>query len=627
MCGIAGIVDWKKKDHRETVKAMCDAMRHRGPDGSGIHQLNGCCLGHRRLSIIDLTEQGDQPMCNDDQRYWIIFNGEIYGFKDLRKTLGSNGVSFQSQSDTEVILQGFIKWGMEELCKRLSGMFAFAIWDEVEEKLYLARDRFGEKPLYYTRFGSEFRFSSNAKTLFIQASEVPELNPDGIVAYLHTSFCLPQFPAIRNLDSLLPGTFAVVEKSSLKVVPYWTSSFANQRVQPIDKWEEEIEEALKRAVDLELVSDVPVGCLLSGGVDSALISSIATAFKSDMELFTVRMPDSPLDESHLAKQVVKCIGGKHHIIDALPISVDEFIDFQSMFSEPLGDASSIALWMVAKKAKEQVTVVLTGDGGDELFAGYRTIDLNLRAEKYRHFLANDFGKLIASSMELLFNGKSSNRTIRKMLTFSQLISQSIKDYHIHRSFIPSECQNTLFGPRLQESAKSMVYLDTLYNNWDCTDASSDIDQQLQYDLKNSLLGDYLPKVDHSTMAHSLEARAPFLDHKLGEMAFSMPLEVKRFGGTAKGILKKILQKRIDPSVASLISKGKRGFVLPIDKWLDGSWHSLIANLTESPLVKEGWIDKSELDTILTRGVSQPEKYSRIRYSLLVLDLWYRKLAS
>jgi len=622
MCGIAGIAHWNRKTYREIVMKMCEAMLHRGPDGGGVKQLEGVCLGHRRLSIIDLNDTADQPMVDNTGRFWIVFNGEIYGFHKLKLELLKLGHQFTTASDTEVILEGFKAWGIEQLCVKLSGMYAFSIWDDIEKTLYIARDRFGEKPLYFLNDKDTFRFSSNANTLFIDAKKSKELNPDALVAFLNQSFTLPQYSIFNDLQALKPAHYLVIsEGNEITSKPYWLPKFEPKLIYNTNEWLDLVENNLENIVKEELVSDVKIGALLSGGVDSSLIASFATKLRPDIDLFTVRMLDSKLDESEIAKNVVKVIGGKHHIIDADPINIDDFIKFQGQFSEPLGDSSAIAMWMVSKAAKKHVTVVLTGDGGDELFAGYDTIKLNSKFQKYRTVFNNPIGKGFSTNLQKVLMPFSDRTIPRKAITFSNFISQSIKHTHINRSFIPIKVENTIYGEKLIQARDNAYYLKKLEQVWCESKAKEPIDKLLYYDLKHSLLGDFLPKVDISAMYHSLETRAPFLHHNLADLAFQIPLDIKRLGNMQKGIIKKILQKRIGISAAQEVIKGKRGFVLPIDEWLDGKWKILIEDLPKSELVNQGYLSEKGILKVINGYSKYPETYSRIRYSLVALNLW------
>lgn len=623
MCGIAGIAHWNNKDLTDTVTKMCDSIRHRGPDAAGALQLRGACLGHRRLSIIDLSEEAAQPMSDHSQRYWIVFNGEIYGFQKLKEALLKAGCRFKTKSDTEVILEGFKFWGIHNLCQRLNGMYAFALWDNEIEKLYLVRDRFGEKPLYYIQNSGEFRFGSFSKSLFIGAPKM-DLNPNALLPYLQYGFCIPELPIFKDLKSVKPATYLEISKNSIKETPYWSANFEPKIAYSVEQWLEEIESRLTKVVAAELISDVGVGALLSGGVDSALIAATAVKLKPDLDLFTVKMVDNPkLDESEIARTMAKKIGGKHHIIDAKPIELEDFMVLQQQFSEPLGDSSAIGMWIVSKAARERVKVVLTGDGGDELFAGYDTVKMNLEFAKYRKLANNPLGKTVNTTLVKLLNKNSDKPFQRKLLTFSKIITQSIRENHLNHSHIPKKLNGTLWGNKLSGTQNATAHFQELSEKWNTVKAKEEIDKLMAFDLQFHLLGDYIPKVDTASMFHALEARTPFLHHNLADLAFKMPISIKRLNNTSKGILKALLVKKVGIETATKAIKGKRGFVLPIDKWLDGKWSDLVDELPNSDLVKEGYFSKKGINEVLSGYQKHPESYSRLRYSLVALNAWYR----
>lgn len=622
MCGIAGVISWKNDDNTETVKKMTDLMLHRGPDSFGIRQLKGACFGHRRLSIVDLSVNGHQPMSDSTGRYWITFNGEIYGFKFLKEELRKMGVSFSSYSDTEVLIEGFKLWGIEELCKRINGMFAFGIWDNQKQLLYLARDRFGEKPLYYTRIDNKFRFASYSKSLYVGATVKPQLSPDGIVSFLHQSFCSQDTSIIEGLEKVKPAHYCIISEDEEFHKSYWQPDWAKRDYTP-KEWFTRVENKLIKIVEDELVADVPTGALLSGGVDSSLIASIAAGINPNINLFTVQMDNKKLDESLIAKSFVKAINAKnHHIIKAEPINIEEFQQLISQFSEPLGDSSSIAMWIVSKIARKYTTVVLTGDGGDELFAGYNSIKLSMQVDKYRNYLNNSFGKALHTILNKKWQKTSQSPLIRKIGTFVDLASSSAENRHIRRSFFTDQQSYSIVGERLSKAMNTRSYINNLHTIINEANASNRFDRLMHLDLKNALLNDYIPKVDVASMYHSLEARAPMLHHELADIAFSIPLDIKRYGNTSKGILKQILINRIGYENAKPIVTGKRGFVLPVDSWFDNEWKAEVDRLPSSILVKEGWLDENGVKKLLHLYTKYPTMYSRLRYNLIVLNSWY-----
>lgn len=618
MCGIAGIASWNRDNHIDQVQNMLDQMKHRGPDGGNIKQLEGICLGHRRLSIVDLTNNGSQPMRDGEGRFTISFNGEIYGFNGLRNELKRSGYNFNSKSDTEVILAGVVEWGIKVLCEKISGMFAFALWDNKLKKLFLCRDRFGEKPLYYIKEGTKVTFSSNANTLFFKRR--PALNKSGVLSFLNQGFCSPNTPIYENLLSVKPGHILEVGEESIMTYPYYelkpNSLLFNEK-----DWLSDLDSTLQQVIEDELVSDVGCGALLSGGVDSSLIAKYALGINPETVLYTVRMSDNRLDESSIASDYAKHLGANHKIVDGRPISKDEYIRLIQQFSEPLGDSSAIGMYIVSKAVKEQATVLLTGDGGDEMFAGYNSIKLAADLKTARSITSNLGLSGFFSGVSDVIPVKTQINVLKKAKTYLDAISKNEIEFKITRTHFHDRNNLGLLGEIFNERPQKLEYQDYLKaiakkNNY------SAIEKMLLIDIYNNLLCDYIPKVDVSTMANSIEARSPFLHHKIADLAFSMPLDIRRFGNRSKGALKELLSIKVDhPSVKRII-KGKRGFVIPVDNWLDGEWNDLVAGLSNSALIDMKILTTEGINNLNKAYSSSPQVFSRLRYNLVVLNIWY-----
>lgn len=620
MCGIAGIVSFNQEISADRVRRMTSMMDHRGPDHQGIAEQKNCVLGHRRLAIIDLSEHANQPYLANNKM--LVFNGEIYNFLEIRKELLKTGVEFKTNSDTEVILHGFEIWGGEELCKRLKGMFAFAIWDGRSKELFFARDRFGEKPLYFSIEKGRFVLSSVLTTITRTSNSKYELSYNGLQSYLQLGYCLTPFHIFKGVESLPPGHFGTFTEAGLQTHAYWDLHVET----PPKKIEDALHKTnqlLRKSIAGQLIADVPVGCLLSGGVDSTLIAAVAAELNQELQLFTVRMPDSPLDESGLAVETAKELGRKHHVIDAKPVSQDDFYELMGQFSEPLGDSSALGVWMVAREAKKMVKVVLTGDGGDEFFEGYNTVALHAGLKEIRNFSLNPLGKFTARAILAGSSPMANVPSIRRFRTYLQLITKSHKDYHLEKSLIPAEFTGFI---RTTAREEIMNELDSSMNDiWTSSPIKGDRYQQTYFDIKTDLPGDYIPKVDTSTMFHSLEARAPFLDHEIANFGFNLPLNFKLYRNTPKGMLKELLRSKVSPGLFQKIATGKRGFVLPVNDWFDGKWSDITNDLRRSPLINDGYLDEAILNTIVDRSAQNP-RFARIRYSLLALDVWYRQNA-
>lgn len=603
------------------VEKMGNLMIHRGPDFGATFQHGPCVLGHRRLSILDLSEYGNQPMIFPEQGLSIVFNGEIYNFQKLRHQLKQEGFQFQTQTDTEVLLHGYIRWGLDTLCKLLHGMFAFAIWDYNKRELAMARDRFGEKPFYYSQKDGAFVFSSVATAISKTSKGQMRLRPMGITSFLQLGYSISPYHIIEGIESLEPGHCMKYGEKGTEKWAYWSLEKASAEMEysnPVDA----IETRLIESVTQQLISDVPLGCLLSGGVDSSLVASIAAEMNPNMHLFTVKMPGSQLDESRLASKIAQRVGGQHKIIEAKAMEEEDYFRFMGMFSEPLGDASALGVWMVAREAKKHVTVVLSGDGGDELFAGYKTIDYHLKMNRIRRFTSNKVIAGASESLAYLLRQRLDNSNIRKATTLLRLISKSHRNYHTSKSLVPIGFEG-LLGDAVENRKLTEELNCYLLSVWDSGWGNSSLDLQLAYDIRTDLPGDYLAKVDTATMAHSLEARAPFLDANLAATAFSLNMKTRRMGGVSKGLLKELVRKRLGNDLYTEITREKKGFVLPIDDWFKGNWKSMIDNLKNSPLIEEGYLHGPTVLKLLNFAESDPERYSRIRYSLLAFDAWYR----
>jgi len=614
MCGIAGIVNFDQEVSKESILEMCNTMVHRGPDAEGVFIDGSVGLGHRRLSIIDLSESGNQPMVDNTGNFVIVFNGEIYGFQLLRKELQELGVKFKSKSDTEVVLYGFIKWGANQLYRKLKGMFAIAIWDKSRQELTLMRDKWGEKPLFYTITDKIISFASNSHALYI--SESPKLSETGVYAYFALGYNPPTIPIFEDLKEVKPSSYIVFSKQGVVVTEVSPDNFSKLDLSP-EIWLAKLEQTIEKVVAEELVSDVPVASLLSGGVDSAIISYYASQ-NSKLTLYTVKMTNG-LDESEIARKVAKFLGAKHEIIESDFPKYNLIYDFLGHFSQPLGDSSALGMWMVSKSVSNYCKVLLTGDGGDEFFAGYDSISFAINLKKYRSIFSNPIGKFVSGVMdENAFKFKSS--IIRKSATFLNLVSQPGWDYHIHRNFIPYEIRrNFILGHNSETDF--FIKLNEILNS--CR-GKDEIETLMKYDQKTILPGDFLPKVDVASMYNSIECRSPFLHTDIYELASQMPLNVIRFNNTSKGILKKLLVSKIGESVARDSIKGKRGFVIPINFWITKNKKELDYLIGNSNFSRQGLISSDIINRVCSGYNLDFYRYERIYYSLLSMSIWSNK---
>lgn len=614
MCGIAGIVNFEQEVSKESILEMCNTMVHRGPDAEGVFIDGSVGLGHRRLSIIDLSESGNQPMVDNTGNFVIVFNGEIYGFQLLRKELQELGVKFKSKSDTEVVLYGFIKWGANQLYKKLKGMFAIAIWDKGLQELTLMRDKWGEKPLFYRKTRSSISFASNTHSLF--GKESPKLSQAGVYAYFALGFNPPLIPIFEDLEEVKPSSYLVFNKNGVKEFEVQEESLPKLELSP-EVWLATLDETIERVVSEELVSDVPIASLLSGGVDSAIISYYASKI-SKLSLFTVKMSDG-IDESEIASKVAKHIGAKHEIVKSDFPKFDIVVDFLTHFSQPLGDSSALGMWMVSKSVSSYSKVLLTGDGGDELFAGYDSISLAINVEKYRLLLNNPIGRVTSDVINKSLY-KTKNSILRKSATFLNLVTQPAWSYHIHRNLIPTEFrENFVTGFDAQrEFCKKLEFI------YDSCSQNDEIERLLQFDRLTILPGDFLPKVDVASMYNSIECRAPFLHQSVSSLASQMPLKIKRLNNSSKGILKSLLVRKLGEFAAKESITGKRGFVVPINSWISANKLELDNLILNSNFSRGDFIPRGTIIKICQGFELDPYRFGRIYYSLISMSIWIDK---
>ncbi len=555
MCGIYGALstDARRPIPAEVLERMARVLAHRGPDGEGRHLAGPFGMGMRRLSIIDLTS-GDQPMANEDGSVWVVYNGEIYNYRELTTDLIARGHRFATSSDTEILVHLYEEYG-ERCVEPLRGMFAFAIWDEPRRALLLARDRLGIKPLYYAATPGGFLFGSELKALVQSPWLTPRLDRRGLAAYLQYGY-VPDPLSILEGVAKLPAGHTLTVRSGRPAAPrrYWHPS-GYFKVDGARGGEEELSEELGRrleeAVRFHLVSDVPVGAFLSGGVDSsAVVSIMARASRRPIQTFSVGFREDRYNELPHARQVAAACGTEHHELLVEPNDLKILEEILSSFDEPFADSSAIPTYLVSRLARQHVKVVLSGDGGDELFAGY---DRYVVDHRRRHIgLLGDLhlGAPLRALSALLPVGGGRN-------TLYNLSLPRLERYIDSISLFPRQAFHDILAadtPRVDISPLADRDLDGL--------------SQLQdLDIKTYLPGDILTKVDRMSMANSLEARVPLLDHPLVEFACAIPPGLRLHGGTGKYLFKRVLERRVPGEV---LTRPKQGFAVPLESWFSGS---------------------------------------------------------
>jgi asparagine synthase (glutamine-hydrolysing) len=558
MCGIAGIIRWDGAPVAEgELRAMCGAMTHRGPDDQGLYVNGSVGLGMRRLSIIDL-DGGHQPVPNEDRSIWVVFNGEIYNYRALRRDLERRGHVFTTNSDTETIVHLYEDYG-PQCVDRLRGMFAIAIWDARRRQILLARDRLGIKPLYYAERDGELLFASELKSI-LQLGRVPRTLDWEAVRHLFTFLVTPPAQSIvSDVKKLEPARFAVArDGGSLRTQRYWDVEFepAHDATEP--ELIEELRGLLDESVALHQVSDVPVGAFLSGGVDSSAVVATMSAINAQpVKTFSVGFPDADFSELEPARQVASLCGTEHHELVIDPDVVPLVEDFAWFLDEPFGDTSAIATYMVSKLAAEHVKVVLTGDGGDEIFAGYDKYVVEGRERAY-DLMPATLRRAAGVVGAVMPDGMRGRRFLR------HLALDGPRRYLDAQSIVHPDELGTLFTP---EAAARMAPYDPWSGPIAQLSGGLDWMSAVQYgDLQNYLPLDVLTKVDRMTMAHSIEARPPLLDHRLVEFAARVPPELRYHNGTTKYLFKQALRDRLPDAI---IDRRKQGFAVPLARWFRG----------------------------------------------------------
>ncbi len=623
MCGICGIAIPKKLNRKvdeSEVKAMRDAMTHRGPDDSGIFLGGSVGLGHRRLSIVDLGG-GQQPMSNEDDTIWITFNGEIYNHASLRPMLESLGHVYRSASDTETIIHLYEEKGVRAV-EDLRGMFAFAIWDWKQRRLMLARDRLGIKPLYYALSDTGvFHFASEIKSLIKVGAVKAQLNYDALSDYAANRATSGEETLFRGIKRLMPGHTLVWSDGRITIERYWDVSFrkADEHLSE-DAYVEQFSDLFRQSVQLRLMADVPLGMFLSGGIDSsAIVAAMSEMVQEPIKTFSVAFQEREANELEFARTVAQTFKTDHHEIIVSPEQFFEALPalvYQE--DEPIAHPSSVPLYFVSKLASEHVKVVLTGEGSDELLAGYdkyRKTVYNLALGRAYHRVAPaSFRRLIKRMIE---TGAGSSKLARTFLA----LPPGIEDiYFDNFSVFSRATQTQLFTAQTKEQIKERdPYRDAL-GHIAQTDADSLLDQLLAADLK-TYLHELLMKQDQMSMAASIESRVPFLDHKLVEFAAALPVRMKLRGLTTKYILRRAMADRLPKEI---LTRKKMGFPVPVGAWLGGRFTHLLDEYALSPrAIERGIFDADFVRNLIARHRAG-ENHSERLWALINFEIWQRQ---
>jgi asparagine synthase (glutamine-hydrolysing) len=547
---------------RAVVKSMADTLEHRGPDDEGFYCGPGVGLGHRRLSIIDVGG-GHQPLANEDESVWIAFNGEIYNFQDLNRQYLSSGHHFRTRSDTETIVHLYEELG-EECFSKLRGMFAIALWDGRKRKLLLARDRIGKKPLFYSWDGRRLAFGSEIKALWAAGGISREMNLEALSDYFSYLYVPTPKTIYRDVRKLRPAHYLAVDQQGIREVPYWDVSFAKTQELSEEDWCERLRGEFRTAVKSRLVSDVPLGAFLSGGVDSSSVVAVMNEFQPPVTTCSIGFTEESYNEAAEAKEFATSLNANHHEQIVEPRAVDIVKKLAWHYDEPFGDSSAVPTYYVSKIARQYVKVALSGDGGDEQFAGYRRYKFDVRENLMRSLFPDSVRRGIFGPLAKLYpKADWAPRIFRAKTTLQSLARSPVEGYFNTMSSCPPEMKNRLLGGDVLRKLNGYDSIEVLRYHYDRADTTDPLSRIQYVDIKTYLMDDILVKVDRASMANSLEVRCPLLDHELVELIAEIPSGLKLNKGRGKYIFKKALEPILPRSI---LQRRKWGFGIPLAAW-------------------------------------------------------------
>lgn len=636
MCGIAGFLSFNNFFKEEDIKRMTDRIAHRGPDAEGSYYDGVCGLGHRRLAVIDLSDRANQPMVSSNERYEIIYNGEVYNFREIGARITEKSTEtkykFKTSSDTEVILEAFANYGID-FVHQLNGMFAIAIYDKVEHEIYLIRDRLGIKPLMYYWDGNNLAFASEIKALIALPQISREINTSAIGDFLHLGFIAAPNTIYKNIFKLTPGSYLKINRYGKAKTRYWNvrQRLSNNIIQNKEEALVKLSDLLMSSVQYQLKSDVPFGVFLSGGIDSSLVTAQAVNLAGvKVNTFSIGFEENSHNESEYAKAVANHLGTNHHeFIVSYKDAIGLFENIFEAYDEPNADSSFIPTMLVSKLAKQYVTVTLSGEGGDELFFGYGSYQWARR-------LSSPLFKMIRPLMYTSFNHMSSRyQRIAHLLKFED--SANLRSHILSQEqyfFTTSEIKNITHEPYIKpaflqdfENSETHSILAEMSTSQGASVKErklNPMEQQALFDLQYYLPDDLLTKVDRSSMMYSLETRVPYLDHRVVEFAINLSPELKYHDNISKYIIKQILYKYVPEK---LFLRPKQGFAIPLNKWLKNELKFLVEDYLNPELIKKTGIVKVEEVERLKKEFAEGKDflYNRL-WLLIVLHKWFSENA-
>ena len=622
MCGIAGLVD---REHRAgadgtsesaaLVRAMCGVIRHRGPDDEGVFVGDGAAIGMRRLSIIDLSG-GHQPIRNEDGSVWVVFNGEIYNYRELRAELIERGHLFATDTDTETIVHAYETWG-EGAFARLRGMFGIAIWDRRRHMLLLARDRVGIKPLHFAQRGSRLYFGSEIKSILAAGATERRLDVAALEHYLSFLYTPAESTIFEGINKLPPGHYLRWYDGAATIERYWSLPRDESFAGSIDEASELLGGVLADAVRSHMISDVPIGALLSGGIDSSLVVGLmARASSRPIKTFSIGFDEPAFDELDGARRIADHFSTDHHELVVRPDALAVVDDIVRHFDEPFGDSSAVPTWYVSQMARRHVTVVLSGDGGDELFGGYDRYLPNARVERFDAVAGSIGRRAAATAWPLLPHGVTGKNFLRH-------VAQDQAGRYVESvSFFQPDEMRALLSPDLRERLGSRSAAGTALERFAGTTHLPWPSRMMRFDFETYLPEDVLTKVDRMSMAHSIESRVPLLDHNVVSFAASLPSHMKLGAGTRKRVLR---QAAATVLPAEVFTRPKHGFGVPIGAWFRSELRDFVADMLQSARARQrGYFEPAFVDRIIREHLAERRDHTLRLWQLLMFELWHRE---
>ncbi len=622
MCGIVGSIHFngfQRDRHQELVANAAQLIRYRGPDAQNVYVDDYVALGHCRLSIIDLSS-GSQPMHTREGDLHVVFNGEIYNFPELRQELEKAGHVFQTTSDTEVILLGYRQWG-DAVVEKLYGMFAFVLWDSKQRRVIMARDRVGKKPLYYWQDGEHLVFASELKALLALIPNSPKINPKALDCYLSFGYVPSPMSIYQDIHKLLPAHFLTKTYSDCSVDRYWNLCFTENSAITVDGAIEEYESLLDQATRCRLMSEVPLGAFLSGGIDSSLVvAAMSEAMNKPVLTNTIGFAEDKFNELPLARMISNQLGTDHHEFTLEADVVDVLPRIAHHFDEPLADSSAVPTWYVCQMARRNVTVALSGDGGDESFAGYSfRYNPHLTESRIRNKIPMALRALVFGPLASVY--PQSTRLPRYLRLKSYLENMATSDaeaFYQDLIWLRRSDREQLYNSDFMNQLAGYEPLEEVYSKYSSSSGYDPLSRAQYTDINFYMTEDVLVKVDRMSMAHSLEVRAPLLDHRLLEFAATLPVEMKIAQGQGKWLMRQVAKKRFPEEI---INHPKQGFSIPAARWLRRELKEIAADKIFNSAVIQNYLNQQQVQRLWDEHLSGQRDHNVLLWGLMMLGFW------